>query len=427
MHLFLAALLLSHWLVASDLHVEPADANSAISYYGADSNWALFDSAVSAMRREEPHPAVVVLSGDFLAHHFPRNLAVAEATMTRIVRAFDAAFPNAQFLIVPGNNDDPCGDYRATPGDPYFRYIAHLWAPLVNRHGAAPDFERSFGRTGRYTARLPGGVRAIALDSVSWSIVYRPCSGAESGAQPELQWFEQTMRGLPSNSRAIVFLHIPPGVDAHSTLVTHRLLLVPFWAAGDAERFAHVLSTRARNVAFVLAGHLHADDFRIVGGLPMLIAPSISPVYGSNPAFLRLDVQADGTLRDYTIVDFDEDAQRWETDGTFDGLYGVTSFTAGQLTRLHDRIATDARVRAVWGRTIMSGSGNREIDSGTWRSYWCAQTALPSAYPACAQITSRVEAFSAAVLAGAAAVSAAVVAAVWYAVRRPWRRSNSDV
>ncbi len=156
MHLLFAALLLGHWLVASDLHVEPGAGGPEPADYGTDTNWTLFDSTVDAMRRADPHPQVIVLSGDFLAHHFPDNVPLALRTMARIAKTFDAAFPQAQFVIVPGNNDDPCGDYRATPGTRYFASLARIWEPLVNRNGAAPQFQRDFAEYGWYTARVPG-------------------------------------------------------------------------------------------------------------------------------------------------------------------------------------------------------------------------------------------------------------------------------
>src|SRR5579884_1808783 len=112
MHLLFAALLLGHWLVAGDIHAIPGSTGSTPSGYGSDTNWALFDSTIAAMRRADPNPSVVLLTGDFLAHHFPKNIPLAERTTARIAHAFDTAFPHAQFVIVPGNNDDPCGDYR---------------------------------------------------------------------------------------------------------------------------------------------------------------------------------------------------------------------------------------------------------------------------------------------------------------------------
>lgn len=402
MHVLFAALLLRHWLVATDLHVEPGRSGPVPAVYGKDANWALLDSTVAQMRKADPAPPVVILSGDFLAHHFPRNAVLAERTMTRIARTFDAAFPHAQFVIVPGNNDDPCGDYRATPGSAYFRYIAHVWAPLVDRGGAAPDFEKDFGEYGWYAARLPDGLRALALDSVYWSVVYRRCANYHPDApQRELRWFAQSLERLPGRTRALVVMHIPPGVDPHSTLITHRLLIVPFLREAVSNVFAHILSQHANAIGFVIAGHTHRDDFRLFGNVPMLLAPSISPVYDNNPAFLRLDVAANGSLQDYRPFYYDERSGRWRAGRSFDETFGVRAFSAPALASIHARLAVDSDLRARWARMFVSQSGEREVTSGTWRTYWCAQNELAAGFVVCAGLGRRVELLP--VAAGAAA------------------------
>ena len=405
MHLLFAVLLLHHWLLATDLHVEPGPGETTPSVYQTDTNWALLDSTVAQMRTADPDPGVVILAGDFLAHHFPRNVALAERTMSRIARTFNKAFPHAQFIIVPGNNDDPCGDYRATPASPYFAYIAHLWAPLVNRNGAAPQFEKNFGQYGWYTARLPGGIRAVALDSVYWSFAYRPCGNYHrDAAQRQLSWFARILGALPAKTRAIVVTHMPPGVDPHSTLLTHRLLIVPFWRADVSTSFARVLTKHSASIAFAVTGHMHRDDFRLLGGVPILVAPSVSPVYDNNPAFLRLDVAQDGTLQDYQPFFYNEWSGAWQREATFDQTFGVHAFTAATLASIHARLRDDPQLRARWAWMFTTASGYREIVSGTWRTYWCAQTELGSAFVDCAGLQRRIE-----VLPIAAGVAGALV------------------
>jgi sphingomyelin phosphodiesterase acid-like 3 len=427
MHLLFALLLLGRWLLASDLHVEPGRGAPVPTSYGSDTNWALFDATLARMRKAEPNPQVVVLPGDFLSHHYPNNVQLAEREMQRIVTAFNAAFPRAQFVIVPGNNDDPCGDYRATPGDAYFKYIAHLWAPLVNRGGAAPRFERDFGENGWYTERLPGTrVQFIALDSIYWSIVYRPCTNASPNApRKELQWLSHSLTALPANRRAVIVMHIPPGIDPYSTLLAHRLLVVPFLRPEASAAIVRVFAKDRSEIAFAVAGHMHHADFRIFGGVPMLLAPSISPVYDNNPAFMRLDVLANGTLQDYRTYEYGEDAQSWEDGGTFDESFGVTAFNGASLAQIHQRLSRDEALRQQWARLFVSGSGYRTITSGTWRTYWCAQTQLGDAFVSCAGLGRRLQLLP---VAGgvAAAIVLALLAWLWYSVNRRWKRPSKN-
>ncbi len=386
-------LLLGHWLLATDLHVEPAPGGPVAAGYGSDSNWALLDSTVAEMRRADPDPQVVILTGDFLAHHFPHDVPLAEKTMARIVRTFNAAFPHAQFIIVPGNNDDPCGDYRVTPGSAYFEHLAKMWAPLVNRGGAAPDFERAFAQYGWYAARLPiGRLRAIALDTVYWSIVYRRCSNVHPQApQRELEWLSSTIAALPAHTRAMLVMHIPPGVDPNSTLSAHRLLVVPFWRRGPLEAFLSMLDKNGSRVAFARAGHMHRSDFRLLENVPMLIAASVSPVYRNNPSFLRLDVRADGTLQNYTQYDFDEWSGAWQAQTAFDAMFGVNAFTAASLASLHQQLRTDKTLRRQWAFMRMGAAYSDEVNGATMLTYWCSQTETGEHFVACAGLKRRLQ------------------------------------
>ncbi|MGC1380385.1 MAG: hypothetical protein WA814_05105, partial [Candidatus Baltobacteraceae bacterium] len=142
----LSLLLAQTWLAASDIHLDAFDRSPAPSRYGRDAGPALFDSALAEMRSAVPNPAVVVIAGDFLVHDLAGHARrrgtlpadrVAIETMRRIAAAFGRAYPKAQFAIALGNNDAACGDYRSSDASPYLAAVARIWAPLVERRGAA--------------------------------------------------------------------------------------------------------------------------------------------------------------------------------------------------------------------------------------------------------------------------------------------------
>ena len=58
------------WLVVSDIHLNVFAPSDRPSAYAFDTNRALFYSALTQMRRAAPHPALVLLPGDFLMHDF---------------------------------------------------------------------------------------------------------------------------------------------------------------------------------------------------------------------------------------------------------------------------------------------------------------------------------------------------------------------
>jgi hypothetical protein len=340
------------WLVLNDIHLNPYDARPG-AVYGSDTNPALLNDAIREMRTVNPNPAVIVLGGDFLAHHFPA-LARARhddpyrdgsATIRNIARSLNRAFPRAQFLVTLGNNDDPCGDYHSEVGGPYAREIARAFAPLVDRNGSAPDFERRFAEGGYYTARLPGGVRAVVLNSVLWSFVYRgSCQqhASDPGAA-EQRWFARALQGGPS----VVVMHVPPGFDAQSTTVARRIVAVPFLSGRNDAAFRKTLREHANDIGFILGAHTHRYDFRVPGDVPMLIASSLSPVYRNNPAFYALTVAGSTLVDAVPYVDRLRD-DGWIREPSFDATYGTKMLDAGQLRAASDRIAADTSLRATW-------------------------------------------------------------------------------
>lgn len=317
------------WLIAGDIHFDPGASHRTLAPAGADTDAALLDSTVAAMRRTDPDAPVVVLTGDFLAHRFERSDAAALSAMRRIARAFDRAFPRAQFLVALGNNDDPCGDYRPSSHSPYLAALARIWAPLVDRRGAAPAFSAGFARDGYYAVRLPDGpARAIVLNSVLWSWRYAPCAGASGAGDAELTWLARALDASPAP--ALLVMHVPPGVDATTTGYLQGLAVVPFFTPEATAGFTAILARSRARVAGAIAGHEHRDDLRIVAGVPVYVASSISPIYGNSPTFYTAEVGRAG-IRSYRA--FRLAGETWRASERYDR----SSVAAGLFARCAQR------------------------------------------------------------------------------------------
>jgi len=396
------------WLVASDLHVDPFARSPRPALFGSDANEALYRSALAQMKREVPDPAVVLLPGDFLAHDFPALAreagstpeAATLATMRAIAADFARAYPSAQIAIALGNNDSPCGDYSSDNGSAYARALAAIWKPLVDRNGAAPDFEQTFSSGGYYAARLPlNGLRLVTLDTVIYSQEYRGDCGAGGAGAQQLAWLQATLRATPPGVKNVVMMHVPFGYDAVTTEALHGFVAWPFlrWGAGE---LVATLGDPANQIALGIAGHEHRFDFRLAGDVPYLILGSISPVYHNNPAFYALHVDSGGTLRDVDTYVFDEWTQAWEPARSFDQKWAVTQIDASSLRRIHRRLAADRQARAAWNAQADAWPSNPAIawsqwTRGSWRTAWCAQTALGDAFVPCAGLVWRVALFEA--------------------------------
>jgi hypothetical protein len=323
-----------------------------------------------------------------------------------------------------GNEDGACGDYGLTPNSASLRTIARAWAPLVNRHGAAPQFLRTFVHDGFYTARLPlPHLRALVVDDVFWSPRYRSgCGPAPNAALRSMNELDAALKQTPG--RVWVLFHIPPGVDAFSTAhLTHRLAIVPFLRPDMRDRFVGMLARSAEHVALAVAGHTHKFAYRIVGAsgahpVPMLLVPALSPIFGNSASFLTAQVASDGSLRD--VVETSYVNRHWQTIGGYRSL-GVDAFTGPQLVALQHRLDRDPKLRAEFAR-LYDGGAPPEINERLWSVYHCAATAFTTAdFRACDRaggisiITQRGVKVAAAVL---AAILVAAGGFVWWRLRR---------
>jgi hypothetical protein len=395
---FVLALVVQHWLVVSDVHLDPFAKTGVV--YGSDTSEVLWRSALGAMRAKVPDARVVLVGGDMLAHRFSERAVAAKqapvasalATARRIARDLDAAFPRAQFLVTLGNNDDPCGDYRSETGGAYQLALARIWAPLVDRSGAAPDFLAQFSRGGYYTARVPiRAGHAIVLNSVFWSLLYGGgCfSRAANPGGAELTWLRRQLDALPPGSKAVALMHIPPGYDPRGTTLVHRVVAVPFLRQADNGALLQLLGSHAGTLRFIVGAHAHRYDFRVVRGVPMLVASSVSPIYRNNPAFFVLDVDQDGTLRDVHPFIYDPGTRGWIPETSFDAMYRVHMLSASVLATVAQRIRSDASVRAMW-RLAFDAWARADGGMGrTWLPYACAQTEIEGGYAGCAGTANR--------------------------------------
>ncbi|HVA33501.1 MAG TPA: metallophosphoesterase [Candidatus Baltobacteraceae bacterium] len=425
------------WLVASDIHLNDFVRGDP-SLLGSDTNVALFDSAIAEMKREVPDPAVVLLPGDFFVHDFPlvvrrqdRGAPATRAaiqTMRTIAAAFTRTYPHARFAIAVGNNDAPCGDYRTDVDDPYLAAVARIWAPLIDRGGAAPNFVRAFRRGGYYTATLPvRGLRLVVLNTIFFSSEYHgTCkAAAHNGATAQLQWLGTTLHDTPAGVRNVVMMHIPPGYDALSTEAVHGLVPWQFLNSSDNAALVAALGAPDNRVAYAIAGHTHRFDFRLIGGVPMLVFGSISPVYSNNPAFYALHVDANGALRDVDVFPYDEWSGEWTGARSFDQKWGVDRIDAATLARLHAQLATDAAMRRKWDIQSNNWLSNPGIMWAMWGKFWrvpwCAQVVMDGGFTQCSGIGKRV-ALGRVVLGVVAAAALAVLAVIVLLIVRAARK-----
>jgi len=410
------------WLVVSDIHFDPFAAGASPAGYGKDSNAALLDATLAQMLRVNPHPPVVVIAGDFLAHRFAQLAAqhhedaqtAAVRAMRAIAHRFGTAFPHARFIVALGNNDDYCGDYRSEDGGSYQRALERIWLPLVQRGGAHTSFARTFLHGGFYSDDvLNGRLRVLVVNDIPWSFFAGgPCQPARGDlAATERAWLA---REVQSGRSSAIVSHIPPGIDAGTTALLRGFLNVPFLRSNAQAAFVH--DVQAPGIRWALFGHTHRFELRSIGNTPALVISSISPVYDNNPAFYVVAVEPNGSLADVRTEYFDEVAQRWRSAGSLDRSFGIARFDGRALADVHRRIARDPSLRARWQAQAVSWS--TRVKQPHWRYAWCAQRVPTIDYAGCAHTTTR----RALALGAAIAIALGALTTIVLFVRRRRRR-----
>lgn len=426
------------WLVISDVHFDPfADAKLAqrladaplsrwrailsdggaqpFSNYGSDTNFPLLESTLDEMRNQVNAPPVVIITGDFLAHGFREKFnrsvrnhddahyaAFVDDTMRFLANEFRLAFPRARLIPAIGNNDNACADYQPNPGSPFFASMAAAWGGSVG----APDpnaFVSQFSTGGYYTVPLPAAnAQAVVLNDVFWSAQYRNACGVKT-ADPggdELTWLANTMKSIgPKN--VWVIAHIPPGVDVYTTLHLNASVPILFLTPKFNDAMINALLAGPAHVVVALSGHTHMNSYRILGPdpsrpyTPLLVVPSVSPIFANNPTFsiLQVDDQS-AAVEDaqYFVLDdlsalAKNGRQRanWRREFDFDSVYGRGTIDAAHLESVQRSIFDDERVRRRYQEFYDGSSGRAPIAEGTWHAYWCADVALTQTeYQACA-------------------------------------------
>jgi sphingomyelin phosphodiesterase acid-like 3 len=362
------------------------------STYGTDTNYPLLESALAAMQQTVPGPDLVLIAGDFLAHGFQSNFrkaapdagapalaAFIDKTNQFLARRIGEAFPRAQILPALGNNDSACGDYMSEPASPFLRAFADAWRPLVERGDSSSGFAATFAAAGNYSVMAPAiGARVIVPNDVYWSTHYSNACGSPSAPDPgseTLAWLKGELAASRSRDEPVWLLsHAPFGIDVFATVHGSAVesMLQPQY---DADLIA-LLREFSSTVSYGIYGHTHMMEFRAFGSGatgPLLAhqgIPAVSPLFGNNPAFVVLTLDAASrAIIDYAVHTLTNGS--WSKEYSFREAYGGEPFSEAALARLFGTLNANPDARNNYARFYDSGSGRASPTPATWRAYWC--------------------------------------------------------
>lgn len=357
----------------------------ACATYQEDTNFALLQSALAAMRQRVPNPDIIFISGDLLVHYFQQffNAAATDhsqaayeafvnTTEQYLAMKLLQTFPNAQILPTLGDWDSTSGTTSTYAGPDFLAAFASSWEAAVNRHGGAPDFQTTFSTGGYYTTAFPVDPRGrlIGLYTQPWAAECTSGCAPDAGSlgPVELQWLTQQLADARSHGQRVWLLgHIPPGIDANSTAQNRAKgascseAIVPFWADAYSSQLYALFAEYRDVLAFGIFAHEHYDDLRLARDssgkvlFGMKLPPSITPLH-NNPAFIEFRYNpAEGVISDTTtwyLTNLSSaptaETAVWGQEYSFDATYGQTAFDSQGVTGAVAQILTQPSAQSSY-------------------------------------------------------------------------------
>jgi hypothetical protein len=375
-----------------------SSAQTGYAHSPNDTNYPLLKSALSAAAAQNPFDFVIA-SGDYLRHDFQSAFVSAGGAPSQfptfatkaavfVVDTIQATFGVPVYLAL-GNDDSTCGDYRMAPGNAFLAALADSLQVLAHN----PEAATAFRTAGFYELPHPTlpDQEILVLNSVLWSPSYSNCGsdGSDPGSA-EIMWLSWKLyEAKILGNKVILVMHIPPGVDAYSASRGGNCTSVTqFWLDRYFSQFLNLMQSYGDTVQIALAGHTHMDDFRVLGtcgitpSVVFRITPSISPIFGNNPAFsvLHYSVRT-GAVFDIATYCMDlangGNNPQWALEYRFSTAYGYSAFTPANLEALAASIRADPNVRQTYAG-YYAASAPSPITSTNWPFYSCAETHFAS-------------------------------------------------
>lgn len=236
-----------------------------------DANYGILESALDNMKAKLPHPAFIIIAGDFIWHRAtPADSVLKRKCVQFIALLFKEHFPGATIIPAMGNNDTYGADYILQ--DPkFFNDFADTWAPNLPK--SSGDQLKKQG----YYSYETGNLKLMVMNSASLSF------GSHYPQAPAMFSWLQTNLSDDKTKNVWIVMHIPPGSNVYNGS--------NFWNAGYTQTFINTVVKYSSKIKLSIASHTHFNDFRVFYNAAnnpvsyMRIVPSIGSNHGNNPSF----------------------------------------------------------------------------------------------------------------------------------------------
>ena len=297
-----------------------SDSNNAFSKFGTDSNYALFSEWLRHSKARVPNPALILIPGDFISHDFKDYFkkdsrtqnskgysSFVVKTIEFVANEIQAAFPKAQIITVPGNNDATRGDYVGNPNSEFLSEFAKAWKNALGSGSEVPGAYELFRKKGYFSvnADFNSNIRIIALNTTYFSKLYRGVFLLRNrrDGDHQIAWLKTELQTAKQLGQKVwIIEHIPPGVDPYSTVKT--LGALPSTEKGEPTlcysdyfdtKMISLLRENISTIGWMISGHTHSNEFRVISNgseyFVNQLIPSLSPNHGNNPSFEVAEIE----------------------------------------------------------------------------------------------------------------------------------------
>ncbi|MEO6694769.1 MAG: hypothetical protein ABIY50_06710, partial [Ignavibacteria bacterium] len=304
-------------------------------------------------------------------------------------------FPSTTVFPTVGNDDAYCGNYMIDPGGPFLKMLGEAWEPIVNAGGNNLSFKEDFSKGGYCIVNMPGRnkYKMLILNTVFFSTKYKNLCGdtlLDPGTD-ELTWLKKTLDECKLNNQKVwLSYHIPPGVDIYATIAdTGSCEEKPFpsWDKKYNLEFIRIIHKYSSIIYSSFAGHFHRDDFRVLHNTirPVSyihITPSISPIYGNNPAYQIISYNKSSfqllNYETYYLKNLNvSDSAYWTFEYDFQTAYDQSQISPESMSAVRSLIWSDSVYRS---RYILYYTANNPKafpkDYNNWIYNYCGLASL---------------------------------------------------
>jgi hypothetical protein len=361
------------WL--SDIHFDPyygtsnavgsfscqQTPNNATQYgqKGCDSPQLLIQQALN-QARNLTFIDFILITGDFGRHgndQLENPINDTQQILSNLSQLLVEAFGDTRIVPSLGNND-------LTPD--YYLDIDNATEDMLTMVSQGlggllqTDDERaSFLQGGYLACNVTDTITVLSLNTIIYSTNHLPENQLYEDPLGQFAWLERQLELAQASNRVVYIMgHIPPAIGSfqHAQL-WHDQYLSKYYALLAKYDSHGILMGQ-------LFGHLHSDEFRLIQeeGLsyPLLLASSITPIYGNNPSIRVVYYEQDsGLMLDYDTYYLDlmtsdsTTQEQWMQAPSFQDSFPVLNLSSTSLEYILTNLTNNSNESSpLWEKVV---------------------------------------------------------------------------